>query len=288
MIVWVTGASSGLGLHTARALRAAGHTVIAGARSFRAETVEGVHRLPLDVTDETSVAAFREAALAIVPRVDALVQCAGMLVLASCEETTSDEYRRVLETNFLGMARMNRAALPLMRDAKNGRIVLFSSINGLMGVPFQSAYAASKHAIEGYAECLAMEVRRFGIQVCLVEPGDHRSGSEKYRLHGTAMGDASPYADSYRRGVAAIRRDEANGSDPDRLGRKIAELLTRRRMPLRLCVADPLQHLAVALHRLLPGGWMNGLMGMYYLGALGRRGPVNAVEDVRAPENVNL
>ncbi len=286
MIVWVTGASSGLGLHTTRALAAAGHTVIAGARSFRAETAEGIHRLPLDVTDEGSVAAFREAALAIAPRVDALVQCAGMLVLASCEETSLDEYRRVMETNFLGMARMNQAVLPLMRDAKNGRIVLFSSINGLMGVPFQSAYAASKHAIEGYAECLAMETRPFGIRVCLVEPGDHRSGSAQYRLQGSAMNGASPYAGSFRRGVAAIRRDEANGSDPERLGRKVARLLERRRMPLRLCVADPVQHLAVALHRLLPGGWMACLMGMYYLGSLGFQRPEGAADGAKAPERV--
>ena len=273
MTVWVTGASSGLGLHTARALRDAGHTVIAGARSFRMTKQDGMHCLPLDVTDEGSIEAFRRTALRLSPRVDALVHCAGMLVLGSCEETSPEEYLRVMNTNFLGMVRMNQAALPLMRAQGEGRIVMFSSINGLMGIPFQSAYTASKHAVEGYAECLAMEVRPFGVQVCLVEPGDHRSGSGRYRLQASAMGDASPYAEDFRRGTAAIRRDEANGSDPDALGRKVAALLSRKRMPLRKCIASPDQLGAALMHRLLPGNAFSGLIRRYYLGKLRSRTP---------------
>lgn len=92
-------------------------------------------------------------------------------------------------------------------------MVLFSSINGLIGLPFQSAYTASKHAIEGYAECLAQEVTPFSIQVMLIEPGDHRGGSSRCRLTSAAMTDASPYWADFRKGTEAIRRDEENGSD---------------------------------------------------------------------------
>ncbi len=70
------------------------------------------------------------------------------------------------------------AVLPMMRRQKQGKIINFSSINGVLGVPFQSAYTAAKHGMEGYSECLAMEVKPFHIQVCLVEPGDHRGGSQ--------------------------------------------------------------------------------------------------------------
>lgn len=265
-VVWVTGASSGLGLHTARALRDAGYTVIAGARSFVAGEEDGMRRLLLDVTDDASVAAFTEAALAIAPRVDALVQCAGILVLGSCEETSLEEYRRVMETNFLGMVRLNQAALPLMRQQGGGRIVLFSSINGLLGVPFQSAYTAAKHALEGYAECLMMEARRYRVQVCLVEPGDHRSGSAKYRAHAAAMGDASPYAADFAATAAVIRHDEATGSDPDRLGRRVAQALGRRRMPFRLRVAKGDEHLAVLLHDALIPSLSSGILRRYYFG----------------------
>lgn len=265
--VWVTGASSGLGLHTATALRDAGFFVIAGARSFKERGEhDGIHRLPLDVTDQGSVDAFVREALLLSPRVDGLVQCAGILVLGSCEETSLAEYRRVMDTNFLGMVRVNDAALPLMRKAGGGRIVLFSSINGLLGVPFQSAYTASKHAVEGYAECLAMECRRFHIEICLVEPGDHRSGSDAYRLHAAAQEDASPYDADFRSATAVIHHDEQNGSDPDALGRKIARALTRQHLPFRLRIAKADQHLAVFLHDALHPGVHFRILRSYYFG----------------------
>lgn len=263
MIVWVTGASSGLGKYTAEALRNAGHVVIAGARSFDTGETEGMHRLPLDVTDEESVKAFVAGALRISSQVDALVQCAGILTLGPCEEVPAEEYRRILETNFLGMVRMNQQVLPLMRRQHSGRIMLFSSINGLLGIPFQSAYVASKHAIEGYAECLQMEVRPFGVQVCLVEPGDHRGGSDAYRSR--VIGEHSPYARAFEQGTGIIRHDELNGSDPAALGRKAARALNRKRLPFRLRVASADQHLAVYLHKLLPPRLNEAILRSYYL-----------------------
>ena len=195
-----------------------------------------------------------------------MVNCAGMLVLGSCEETSADEYQNVMKTNFLGTVAMVRAALPLMRKQHTGRIINFSSINGLLGIPFQSAYTASKHAIEGYTECLAMEVAPFGIQVCLVEPGDHRGGSAAYRRRAEAVNADSPYDVNFRRGTATIARDEENGSDPDRLGNKVAHLLQRRRMPLRKRVAKFDQHLAVILHSFIPARMMQFILTQYYLG----------------------
>lgn len=265
MIVWLTGGSSGLGLHTAQALVRAGHTVVAGARSFSGDHDGILHRLPLDVTDDASAQAFAERAAQLAGTPDALVQCAGILMLGSCEETTAAEYRRILETDFLGMVRMNSLVLPMMRKAGQGKIVMYSSINGLLGIPFQSAYTAAKHAVEGYAECLSMEVKDFGIQVCLIEPGDHRSGSEAYRLHSAAMGEDSPYAAAYARGTSVIHHDEQNGSDPDKLGEKVARLLTRKRLPLRKRIASPDQRLAVTLHRILPGNLNSAILRGYYL-----------------------
>ena len=262
--VWVTGASSGLGLHTAAQLQNDGWRVIAGARSFEDGETDGIYRLKLDVTDEESIRNFCEKAKAIAMP-DALVQCAGMLVLGSCEETGTEEFRRVIDTNYLGMVRVNRAVLPLMREQGHGKIVLFSSINGLLGIPFQSAYTASKHAIEGYAECLALEVKPFGIQVMLVEPGDHRSGSDKYRPHAAAMTDSSPYADAYGSATARIHHDETNGSDPDVLGRKIARILDRKHMPFRKRIASADQHLAVYVHRFLGAGINGAVLRNYYI-----------------------
>ena len=266
--VWITGGSSGLGLATAKAFAEAGWQVIAGARSFTEEkqAEDGIIRLRLDVTDAESCRSFAEKALALSARVDALVCAAAVLVLGACENTTPEEYSRVMNTNFVGLTRMVQHALPVMRQQQSGRIVLFSSINGLLGIPFQSAYTASKHAIEGYAECLAMETRRFGIRVCLVEPGDHRGGSDHTRLHAAGEGEDSAYRAAYASACAAIHRDETGGLLPDALGQKVVRNTLRRHMRFRLRVAKFDQHLAVWLHRFLPN-WVSSLVLRIYYGA---------------------
>lgn len=266
--VWITGASSGLGLATAKAFVRAGWRVVGGARSFAEEgdCAEGMERIRLDVTDEASCGAFAQKALALTGRVDALVCAAAVLVLGACENTSAAEYSRVLDTNFTGAVRMVKLALPHMRKQGSGRIVLFSSINGLLGIPFQSAYTASKHAMEGYAECLAMETRRFGIRVCLVEPGDHRGGSDHTRLHAAGESETSVYSAAYQSACAAIHRDESGGLLPDALGAKVVRNVQRRFMRFRLRVAKFDQHLAVWLHRWLPN-WANSFILRIYYGA---------------------
>lgn len=264
-VVWITGASSGLGMHTAQALARHGFQVIAGARSFgEGKAVAGCHSLPLDVTDEKSVDAFVERALRIAGTPDVLVNCAGMLILGACESYPLDELRQVMETNFLGQAAMISRVMPLMRKRGRGRIVNFSSINGLLGIPFEGAYTASKHAVEGYSECLALEGKPFGIEVMLVEPGDHQSGSRAYRRHSRGITQDSPYKAAFDAGAAVIAHDEDNGSDPDALGEKIAKTLKKRRLPRRLRVAKFDQHLAVILHDLLPGGLFARIIASYY------------------------
>jgi NAD(P)-dependent dehydrogenase (short-subunit alcohol dehydrogenase family) len=251
------------------ALHRAGFDVIAGARSFASCELpggDGIYRLPLDVTDMESISHFVQNSLHIFSTVDALVNCAGILVLGSCEETSADEFLGVMKTNFFGTAAMVKAVLPHMRKQRSGKIINFSSVLGLLGIPFQSAYTASKHAIEGYTECLAMEVAPFGIQVCLVEPGDHRGGSSAYRRWAQAMSADSPYHINFRKGIAAIAHDEENGSDPDMLGNRVAKLLQRRRMPLRERVAKFDQHLAVFLHSFIPARIMQFILTQYYLG----------------------
>jgi len=265
MIAWVTGASSGLGAYIAQALVQAGHTVVGGARSFTEGKKDGMHTYPLDVTSDESAKAFVDHAKNVAGPADALIQAAGILMLGSCEETSTEEYRRVMETDFLGMVRMNNLVLPMMRAQGAGRIVMLSSINGLLGVPYQSAYTAAKHAIEGYAECLMMETKPFGIQVMLVEPGDHRGGGQKCRLHAGAMSDASVYAHDYKSATSVIAHDEANGSDPAVLGKKVVRLLEKKHMPFRRCIASPDQHLAVLIHRICKPKFNASILRSYYI-----------------------
>ncbi|MDR0929046.1 MAG: SDR family oxidoreductase [Oscillospiraceae bacterium] len=264
-VVLVAGASSGLGRAVARKLAQDGERVYAGARTFAAKpeaAPEGCLPMALDVTDTASVQDAVARILQAEGRIDALVNCAAVLSLGSCEETDDDTLCRVLNTNFIGMTRMTRAVLPIMRRQGGGRVVQFSSINGLLAVPFQGAYTAAKHALEGWNEALALEAGRFGIKVTMVEPGDCRGGSAAYRGHVEA--EDSPYSAAYRSAVAAIERDEAGGLSPETVAKAVARLLKRSHPPLRLRVARIDQRLAVWLHDLLPGRLFGRILARYY------------------------
>ena len=264
--VWITGASSGLGLHTAMALAGHGYRVAAGARSFGKDDkkVEGCLCLPLDVTQDESIASFIAAAMEKWGAPDILINCAGVLTLGACESYDPGEVERVMGVNFLSQVRMISRVLPLMRAKGRGRIVNFSSINGLMGIPFQGAYAASKHAIEGYSECLQLECRPHGIEVMVVRPGDHRSGGQGYRGRSRGMDENSPYRPAFDAACRVIHFDESHGCDPDRLGEKIVRALEKKRLPRTLCVAKFDQHLAVILHDLLPARLFEKIIASYY------------------------
>ena len=266
MTVLIAGASSGLGLHTARQLSKAGFTVIAGARSFREHEGEdgGMYRLGLDVRDSASVERFVRLAVERFGTPDALICAQGLLKLNAAEEYTDQELNDILDTNFIGSVRLIRQVMPLFREKKQGKIILFSSINGILGIPFQGGYTASKHAIEGYAECLRMEAEPFGVTVCLVTPGDHRSGQKQYRRHGASERPESPYHQRFLRAVSQVEHDESTGSDPDILGKRIARALRKRRLPERLLIAKPDQRLAVLLHKLLPIRLFSRIISGYY------------------------
>jgi NAD(P)-dependent dehydrogenase (short-subunit alcohol dehydrogenase family) len=126
----------------------------------------------MDVDLDASVDAGFEQLLTTHGRLDAVVACAGWGLAGAAELTPISEAKEQLETNFWGAVRVVQHALPTMRRQRRGRIVLISSLGGIIGIPFQSFYSASKFAMEGYGEALAYEVAPFGIQVTLVEPGN--------------------------------------------------------------------------------------------------------------------
>ncbi len=266
-VILVSGASSGLGRAVAQRLAADGFRTYAGARSFAsgAKPPSGCLGLPLDVLDEASAEQAITHIIDKEGRLDGLVNCAAFLTFGSCEETSAEELQAVLETNFLGMARMTRHVLPIMRRQHYGRIINFSSINGVLGIPFQSAYTASKHAIEGWSECLAQETRRFGIRVTLIEPGDCRNGSQKYRIIAKAAHEeSSPYAVYFQGAVQQITHDENIGMPPDRVAQAVSKVLQSQNPPARRLGARPDQRLAAFLHSILPGRLFYRIMESYY------------------------
>src|SRR5213076_3262463 len=171
-VALVTGASSGIGEAAARELVGAGFTVYGTSRKAAAgEERDGVVFLPLDVTDDDSVAGAVREVLDRSGRVDVLVNNAGLGIAGAAEESSIEQARALFDTNLFGSIRMTRAVLPQMREQGSGRIINVSSIVGLIPVPYMALYASSKHALEGYSESVDHEVREHGVRVLLVEPG---------------------------------------------------------------------------------------------------------------------
>ncbi|NLN63947.1 MAG: SDR family oxidoreductase [Clostridiaceae bacterium] len=273
-IILVTGASSGLGLAVATHLSETGYIVYAGARSFSNDTSEDgtLKKIHLDVTDQAGIDSTVKKIIETEGRIDVLINCAAIQVLGSVEDLTWEEFENVFLTNTGGVVRMCKAVLPFMRNRNEGQIINFSSIMGLVAVPFQSAYTASKFAVEGFTETLRMETRNYGIKVSMVEPTDYKSGSVKYRPH-TAAADllSSPYYDLFRKVTAKIEYDEAHGSEPEKLARLIGRIVQARRPRLRYMSGKFDQKLSVLLKKILPGKMFESIIYGYY-----KDGPKNA------------
>src|SRR6476660_1719975 len=159
-VALVTGASAGIGETAARAMLGAGFTVYGTSRKGASgQERDGVVLLPLDVTDDGSVAGAVREVLERSGRIDVLVNNAGVGIAGAAEESSIEQARALFETNVFGAIRMTRAVLPHMREQGSGRIINVSSVLGFLPAPFMALYAASKHAIEGYSESLDHEVR---------------------------------------------------------------------------------------------------------------------------------
>lgn len=255
----ITGGTSGIGLATASAMRQKGYTVYELSR--REKGVEGFCHIPTDVTDEAAVQRAVERVLQLEDHIDVLINNAGFGISGAVEFTGTQDAKRQFDVNFFGMVNMNRAVLPVMRAAGRGRIVNLSSVAGVIAIPFQAYYSASKAAINSYTMALANEIKPFGVSVCAVMPGDIRTGftSAREKLH---AGD-DIYGGRIGRSVSGMERDELRGMAPETAGRYICSLATRKHV-------KPLYAIGIAykffcfLERVLPVRLLSWLVGLLY------------------------
>jgi NAD(P)-dependent dehydrogenase (short-subunit alcohol dehydrogenase family) len=208
-VALITGASSGIGLVTAKALQRAGYRVFGTSRKALAST-DGITMLTCDVTDEASVNNTVAEVLQQTGRIDLLVNNAGVGLLGGAEESSTAQAQAVFDVNVFGITRVTNAVLPTMRKQRKGRIVNVSSVLGLIPSPYGALYAATKHAVEGYSESLDHELRTFGIRVVLVEPGFTRTSFEE-----SLTRPDRPLAvyDSVRAGMEGLMRNGVNAGD---------------------------------------------------------------------------
>lgn len=173
-VALITGASSGIGYETALELKDKGFVVYGAARRVDKLNVlkeKGIEVIALDVTDEGSMKNCVSKILEKEGRIDVLVNNAGYGSFGAIEDVSMEEARKQIEVNIFGLSRMTQLVLPSMRKNKFGKIVNISSMGGKMHTPFGGWYHATKFAVEGFSDCLRMEVKPFGIDVIIVEPG---------------------------------------------------------------------------------------------------------------------
>lgn len=261
----VTGASSGIGEATVRALLADGYRVYAAARRLERmaelETL-GAEILFVDLADEPSIVSAMHAVTTTAGRLDVLVNNAGYGLYGAVEDVPLAEARRLFEVCLFGLARLCQLALPVMRSQKAGRIVNIGSMGGRFGEPFGGWYHAAKFAVEGLSDCLRMEAAPFGVRVILVEPGTIRT-----EFNRTAAGNLmrasgeSAYAPYARRHANMLAFNESSfvPSPPEGVARTVLRAV-RARSPKARYPTGAAARPMLLLRRLAPDRVFDNIM----------------------------
>jgi NAD(P)-dependent dehydrogenase (short-subunit alcohol dehydrogenase family) len=235
----ITGASRGMGVDIARAALTAGHAVVATAR--RTESIDqalGEHEnllaVKLDITNEADAEAAIQATIDRFGRLDVLINNAGSFRAGFFEEITPDDFRAQIETNLFGPLNVTRAALKVMRAQRTGLVVTMSSVAGLIGQEFCTAYAASKFGLEGWMESLVPEVAPFGIRTMVVEPGFFRTDLLTPESTNFSEPSIEDYAPRTAETITAWQgMNGQQGGDPAKLAQALIELTDLDEPPVR-------------------------------------------------------
>jgi NAD(P)-dependent dehydrogenase (short-subunit alcohol dehydrogenase family) len=239
-IVFITGVSSGFGRDMAAEAAKAGHTVVGTVR--KQEQVAGVDGIAegktfgyvLDVNEHDKVKEVLQQVVDRFGRLDVVINNAGYGLMGAIEETSMEEARQQMETNFFGALAVTQAALPYMRQQQSGHIIQFSSIAGLASSPGLGIYNASKFALEGFSEALYLELAPLGIKVTIVEPGPFRTqwagGSMKFTSQ--VIPDYEQTAGKVKSFLGSISGNQPG--DPIRGAQAVLKVIDAENPPLRL------------------------------------------------------
>ncbi|MFA5904673.1 MAG: SDR family NAD(P)-dependent oxidoreductase [Desulfobacula sp.] len=260
-IILITGASSGIGKCTADYLAVKGYRVYGTSR--RPESCPGIKNgfmINMDVRDTVSV---KEAISHIVEkegRIDVLFNNAGVGIGGAIEDTSTEMVKALFDTNFFGVYRVLQEVLPIMKQQSEGLIINMSSIGGLIGLPFQGIYSASKFAVEGLSEALWKELSPTAIKVVLIEPGDFKTefGANRQIIK------TEKNADVFQRSLNVIEHDEQNGQPPQKIACLIEKIINTPNPRLRYAVGAADQKLSIFLKKILPNRWFDRIIMSYY------------------------
>jgi short-subunit dehydrogenase len=268
-VVLITGASAGIGLAAALQMMNKGIKVYAASRrgGEPQKASNGVGELihvKMDVNDEAEIASVVARILKENNRLDAVICNAGNGIAGSIEDTSTEEVRYQLETNFFGAVKTIQACIPVFRKQGYGKIMTTSSVAAVIPIPFQAFYSAGKSALLVFMQALSLELKPFGIQCCTVLPGDTKTeftAARKYTEK--SQSTDSVYSTTMKRSVERMEKDEQNGMAAEAVaGQMVAQIMNKR---MKSQVVPGFQYQAICLlFKILPINLVLWIVGKLY------------------------
>ena len=262
-VILITGASSGIGKATAEFLSNKGYIVYGTSRyPSKYQTPENYSLLPLDINDEKSINNIVNLVLNKEKQIDVLINNAGVGITGPGEETIIRAMRDNFETNFFGPIKLMQKVLPSMRSNKNGLIINITSIAGYMGLPFRGCYSASKCALEIFSESIRMEVKKFGVNITTIAPGDFATDISSRRYHSPIKEGA--YKNVYEESLREMNLHVDDGSNPNHIARNIFKVINIKSPNVHYKVGAWFQKFSIFLKKILPDFLYEKLLMNYY------------------------
>lgn len=268
-VIFITGASGGFGKAFVQRLVRTGYRIFGTSRhpeKVKIDDLEGYQDsfslIEMDVNSSLSVKRALNKVLKMTNRLDVVINNAGYALAGSIEDTTIQEVKNIFNTNFFGVHRVCRQIIPIMRKKGSGRIINISSLIGLVGIPFQGFYAATKYAIEGYTEALRLELEPLNIKVSLVEPGDFHTSLTEHRNIARQCNSVSSYWPRFCKVLKGVEKAERKGERPEKLAALIEKIICSPSPRLRYRIGPGAQ--IIGVKPLIPESLALKLIGQYY------------------------
>ena len=251
-VILITGASSGLGKATASYLLGYNYRVFGTSRApKRYKSDAGFELLPFDLNQPETTQSLVDLVIEKAGRIDVLINNAGAGILGPVEETEMSAIQSHFTTNLFGPLALVQKVLPVMREQKTGLIINITSIGGYMGLPYRGIYSASKGALGIVSEAVRMEVKRFGVDVVTLAPGDYATEIAARRIY-SPLKKESPYHDLYKFSLDTIDEHVDQGSNPNDFARMVHKIIIRKKRNVHYSSGSFLQKLSLLLKRILP------------------------------------
>jgi short-subunit dehydrogenase len=267
LTILITGASTGIGEACSKYLAAKGHEVHGTTRNAtlveKGNVSRNVEMHLMDVTNGNSVRECVASVMQKSHKIDVLINNAGMGMAGSIEDTDYDEFVKQFDTNVFGAIRVINEVLPHMRKARSGLIINIGSVAGFISIPYQAAYSAGKAAITSFTFSLRNEIRQFGLDACVVHPGDLKTNFTFNRKKTKKSHEKSVYFKKMERSIEVMARDEQNGGDPVIIAKVINRILKRKHPPV-VVTAGMKYKLISFLFRIAPAKLRESIIASIY------------------------